>query len=98
MQHQYYITQLEKGRLLEEQKSLQDLKSRLEHDKALARSERQRLRRQSELEQARLEVEHSRQMAEWTELTTEREHQMALRENDRESFNQQKVGYSITVA
>lgn len=93
IQHQYYINQVEKGRLLEEQKRLQDLQSKFEQDKALDRAERQKLQDKINLEQARLDAEHIHRLAEWAETTTEHQHQVSLHENEKLDPIHQKVGF-----
>jgi len=90
--------QLQKNYLDSEHERLRQLADQLEADKARARAERQLLRESSDMERARLETDHERQLMEWAELEKERRHQLTLRKNDSVAAQQQLVHWRVRLS
>ena len=91
IQQQYYVTKMEKERLLEEQMHLQEMKERIELDKEQTQTGEREGEAESQLELDLLQLEKERQMEEWIELEKEREHQHAVRMDDQKHFEKQRV-------
>jgi len=91
MEKQRTEARLHKEYLDSEREQLRQQAELVEADKRRARTERHLLRVSSDVERARLEAKHERQLMEWAELEKERRHQLTLRHNDSIAAQRQMV-------